>query len=146
LILSVALSTKLTSEVKSPGVLVKGWFKYIILDPSSDKQDFETNPDFENESRTLTKAESEMTDEVGKVDIPDNKSFYMVLTTSTLNILTSRRNQITKTIDVLDLRNVNPITSSVSQSGDLIYRGGMEVLGKFDEGKCVKLNFRSGKA
>jgi len=80
------------------------------------------------------------------VDIPDNKSFYMVLTTSTLNILTSRRNQITKTIDVLDLRNVNPITSSVSQSGDLIYRGGMEVLGKFDEGKCVKLNFRSGKA
>ena len=29
--------------------------------------------------------------------VPDEKSFYMILTTSTLNVLTSRRNQITKT-------------------------------------------------
>jgi len=43
----------------------------------------------------------------------------MVLTTSTLNILSSRRNQLTRTIDVLDLRNVNKIDTFVDKAGEL---------------------------
>lgn len=70
----------------------------------------------------------------------------MVLTTSTLNILTSRRNQITRTIDVLDLRGLTAITRSLNKQNDLTYQGGVEVLGNFDEGKCFKLEMRSGKS
>jgi len=70
----------------------------------------------------------------------------MVLTTTTLNILTSRRNQITKTIDVFDLRSIKPINKSVSKDGDEVYKGGLEVMGMFDEGKCIKLSFRSERA
>jgi len=75
LILSIVLNTKLQNHISSPGVLLKGWFKYIILDPKSDKQEFETNPDFGIESKTLSKAEIAKQDEVGKIDIPDSKSF-----------------------------------------------------------------------
>jgi len=45
------------------------------MDPKSDSQDFETNPDFGIENKNLSKAEIEKVDEVGRIDIPDNKSF-----------------------------------------------------------------------
>jgi len=64
----------------------------------------------------------------------------------TLNILTSRRNQITRTIDVIDLMNVNPINETIDKQGELQYKGGLEMLGNFDEGKCIKLNMRNGKS
>jgi len=44
----------------------------------------------------------------------------MVLTMNTLNILTSRRNQITKTVDVIDIVNVSPITQSIDKLGNLV--------------------------
>lgn len=94
----------------------------------------------------LTKSEMSMADEVGKIDIPDSHSFYMVLTTSSLNILTSRRNQITKTVDVIDVRAIGKTSQAISKTNELEYKGGMEVLGNFDEGKCVKLTLRTGSA
>jgi len=85
-----------------------------------------------------------MSDSVGRINIPDNKSFYMVLTTTTLNILTSRRNQITKTIDVIDIRGLNKISQTITKEGDLNYKGGMEILGTFDEGTCFRIVSRTG--
>jgi len=85
-----------------------------------------------------------MSDSVGRINIPDNKSFYMVLTTTTLNILSSRRNQITKTIDVIDIRGLNKISQTVTKDGDMNYKGGMEILGKFDEGTCFKIIAKTG--
>jgi len=67
------------------------------IDSSADNQDFRTNPEYFKELKYITAEESNKTDEVGPLTIPDDKSFYMILTTSTLNVLTSRRNQITKT-------------------------------------------------
>jgi len=64
----------------------------------------------------------------------------------TLNVLSSRRNQITRTIDVIDLMNVNDISQTTDQQGELQYKGGLEVLGQFDEGKCIKVNMRTGKS
>mmetsp|Transcript_1866 Transcript_1866/g.3737 ORF Transcript_1866/g.3737 Transcript_1866/m.3737 type:complete len:93 (+) Transcript_1866:219-497(+) len=90
--------------------------------------------------------EREQVDDVGKIDIPDNKSFYTVLTTSSINILTSRRNQITKTQTVIDLRGLNKISRVISKQGDIVFKGGLEVLGQFDEGKCFKLTSRNGSA
>lgn len=65
---------------------------------------------------------------------------------TTLNILTSRRNQITKTMDVIDIKNIRGITQHISSKGDLEYKGGLQVLGDFDEGRCIKLNMLSGRS
>ena len=43
----------------------------------------------------------------------------MVLTQSTLNILTSRRNQITKTYDVLDLNIVKDVKEDEQSDGSI---------------------------
>jgi hypothetical protein len=43
----------------------------------------------------------------------------MVLTNTTLNILSSRRNQITKTIDVIDIRGLAPISVNKDTEGNL---------------------------
>jgi len=69
----------------------------------------------------------------------------MILTTSTLNVLTSRRNQITKTYDVLDLNIVKDINESI-QGDQTVYKGGIVSLGQFDEGMCFKLNLKNGNA
>jgi len=82
-------------------------------------------------------------DDVGAINIPDKNSFYMILTSTTLNILTSRRNQVTKTIDVIDLNQLKKIDLSTDKEGNMSYKGGLEIMGTFDEGKCIKLNFKS---
>lgn len=68
----------------------------------------------------------------------------MILTETTLNILSSRRNQITKTIDVIDLNGMKKVNISSDAEGNMVFKGGLEVMGTFDEGKCLKLNFKSG--
>jgi len=59
-------------------------------------------------------------DELGKVDIPDNQSFFFVMTSSTINILSSRRNMITKTIDVIDLNTMDKIKLDMDQEGNMV--------------------------
>jgi len=70
----------------------------------------------------------------------------MILTTSTLNILTSRRNQILKTRDVIDLNIVKDIYEQPLDDGNMSYKGGIISLGQFDEGVCAKLNLRNAKS
>lgn len=59
-------------------------------------------------------------DELGKLDIPDNQSFFFVMTSSTINILSSRRNMITKTIDVIDLNTMDKIKLDVDGEGNMV--------------------------
>jgi len=58
-------------------------------------------------------------DDVGFIDIPDKHSFYFVMTQDSLNILSSRRDQITKTVDVVDLNAVKRIDQAVDKEGNL---------------------------
>lgn len=83
-------------------------------------------------------------DEVGKVDIPDEKSFFFVLTSRSINILSSRRNMITKTIDVIDLNNMDKVTMDSDEDGNMVYKGGLQSMGVFDEGKCFQLLLKAG--
>lgn len=153
---SMSLKSKIKSTIKSksqstastarPGILMRGWFKYMKIQAGADSQDFRTNPEYFKELKYITSDEAQKRDEVGPLTIPDDKSFYMILTTSTLNVLTSRRNQITKTYDVLDLNIVKDINESVTQDGATFYKGGIISLGQFDEGICFKLNLKSGNS
>jgi len=83
-------------------------------------------------------------DDVGKVDIPDEKSFFFVLTSRSINILSSRRNMITKTIDVIDLNNMDKVTMDSDEDGNMVYKGGLQSMGVFDEGKCFQLVLKAG--
>jgi len=56
---------------------------------------------------------------MGPIDIPDEKSFFFVMTSTTINILTSRRNMITKTIDVIDLNVVDKIKLEADKDGNM---------------------------
>jgi hypothetical protein len=58
-------------------------------------------------------------DEIGKLDIPDEQSFFFVMTASTINILSSRRNMITKTLDVIDLNTIDNIKLDFDAEGNL---------------------------
>jgi len=46
----IIFNTSLKTETKRPGVLMKGWFKYIVVIPSQNNQNFEENHDFGIES------------------------------------------------------------------------------------------------
>jgi len=58
------------------------------------------------------------------------------MTLNTINILSSRRNQITKTVDVVDLNIVNDINQQMDSKGGVGYTGGLVNMGQFDEGSC----------
>lgn len=93
--------------------------------------------------KTIPAIERIKTDAVGPIDIPDPHSFYCVMTQNTINILSSRRNQITKTIDVIDLNILNDIDQSTDNHGDLVYTGGLGTMGMFDEGRCFQINLKN---
>jgi len=122
---------------------MRGWLKYMNIEPSKPAQEFVVNPEFERSFHTLSESEREKQDEVGPIEIPDENSFYFVLTRSTLNILSSRRNMITQTVDVLDLNIIDKI-DLINNDGTEAYKGGLEIMGDFDEGKCFKLNLSDG--
>lgn len=47
---------------------------------------------------------------------------------------------------MIDINNVQSIKQTISKKGNLKYSGGLAILGKFDEGKCLKLTMKNGKA
>lgn len=66
------------------------------------------------------------------------------MTQNSFNILTSRRNQITKTEDVLDLNGTLAIKQVTDKTGEVVFNGGLEYMGEFDEGACFKLKLKTG--
>jgi len=66
------------------------------------------------------------------------------MTSNTINILSSKRNMITKTVDVIDLNVVDKIKMEADQDGNMGYSGGLVSMGVFDEGKCFQLTLNVG--
>lgn len=122
----IKLSTHNHSRVRTqmnlsiPGRVDSGWFRFILITPSKESQDFEINPEFALHNETVPSEEKAKSDDTGPLDIPDEKSFYMVMTSNTINILSSRRNMITKTVDVIDLNVVDKIKITPDQDGNMV--------------------------
>lgn len=51
------------------------------------------------------------------------------MTQTTLNILTSRRNQITKTVDVVDFNGLEAVKQDSDDQGNVVFRGGVDYMG-----------------
>jgi len=140
----LSVRTKTRIDTREPGILLRGWFKYLEINPSALSQDFEVNSEFAHYDTVLPTEEKMKSDKGGKLDIPDEKSFFFVLTTRSINILSSRRNMITKTLDVIDLNIVSDITMGSDSDGNMVYQGGLVSMGVFDEGKCFQLLLKVG--
>lgn len=69
--------------------------------------------------------------------IQDKYSFYALLTKDFINILSSRDKDYEKTVDVINLDNLE----LVKESEDFI--GGIQDFGNYKEGYCLKLNLNS---
>lgn len=51
---------------------------------------------------------------------------------------------ITKTLDVIDLNNIEEVKMDFDSDGNLVYSGGLKSMGVFDEGKCFQLTLKAG--
>lgn len=51
---------------------------------------------------------------------------------------------ITKTIDVIELNNIDAVKMDFDSDGNLVYSGGLMSMGVFDEGKCFQMLLKAG--
>lgn len=79
--------------------------------------------------------DEEAADDFGPVEIPDQTSFFFLLSNTGLSVLSSRRNDLTKTMKFLAISSIKPITKT-----KMGLSGGVEDLGNFKEGFCWKVN------
>lgn len=83
--------------------------------------------------------DEEAEDFFGPVEIPSFTSFFFVLCDQGLFALSSRRNDLIKTMKGLMMQTIKPVIKS--KKG---YQGGVEELGNFREGFCWKVNAMIG--
>jgi len=79
--------------------------------------------------------DEEAADDFGPVEIPDQTSFFFLLSNTGISCLSSRRNDLTKTMKFLSISGIKPIVK-----GKTGLSGGVEDLGNFKEGFCWKVN------
>jgi len=63
------------SKSSRPGILMKGWIKYMEIIPSAPSQEFFVNQEYARTLHTIAPAEKEKQDQVGYIEIPDENSF-----------------------------------------------------------------------
>jgi hypothetical protein len=83
-------------------------------------------------------------DDIGPVNVPDQKSFFMVVTRHSLNILKSRRNDLSQTQDVIFYSDLKKLEGPTMKDGIEFYSGGVQRIGEFTEGWCFKLSLNLG--
>jgi len=72
-------------------------------------------------------------DKKGYINIPGDTYFWAVVLKDTINILSSRKNQLFHTIDALNIEFIKPIPETHKLSG------GVKDFGKFNEGYCFQV-------
>lgn len=76
----------------------------------------------------------------GKILIPANNAFFLVLTTENIIILTSRADKMVKAFEIVDVKGLDPVKGPQKGLPMKEWTGGLEYLGAdFEEGACFKL-------
>jgi len=129
----------------------QGWVKFFVFDdktPLTQITFFENNEYHENKkifgdsstdnseltSSTDSSSESEEKDDFGLVNVPSRDKFWIVLNKLGLFALSSRRNDLTKTMKSLHMDIIKPIVKTKKGLS-----GGLEDIGNFREGFCFKI-------
>ena len=111
-------------------ILLKGWLKFA----SSETQNtFYENPYYSQSDNEKNNAE----DTQGLINIPSKNHFFFLLTNSSINVLTARKEKLTKVFEVIQ---VNEIEDNQDRNN---FIGGVENYGDFKEGFCFNLNMKT---
>jgi hypothetical protein len=118
-------------------VYYEGWIKYFHYQDSSvaeKPKSFFRNDAFYAQNRKIRdQTELAKKDAKGNLYIPSETSFWVTVLKDTVNILSSRKNQIAKTIDSLNIDFIKPIPETKRANG------GVKDFGKFNEGYCLQV-------
>jgi hypothetical protein len=137
-------AVKATTTINlGPGPIYhQGWKKYFIIRKSQNQSNgnkfFKNSIAFKEESNPTFKTSHEGIYQTDLL-IPDEDHFYFILTDEYLNVVTSRYNDIAKTIDIAEIKSL----FDVKQGNDGEVKGGIEDLGNFQEGFCFSLRGKS---
>ncbi len=125
----------LNDALKHKGpVYYQGWAKYFRYDNGGMSQrpkDFFQNNEYFNQK--VLKRDLDKKDKWGTFAIPTKFHFFLTLTRDTLSFVSSRKNQLQKSVDSLQVDLINPIPK------EDMFKGGVQKLGEFDEGYCFQI-------
>lgn len=116
-------------------VLWQGWIKYFHYASglhAKNPLDFFINNEFFNQR--VTKEDFTKKDEIGSIHIPNQLSFYGKFLRNSFNVLSTRQNHYSKTVDTLNfdtIKLIDPLTP---------IKGAIKDLGKFKEGSCISIS------
>jgi hypothetical protein len=116
-----------------------GWIKYFKTESNSNTGEKKPSSFFENhyfykQIREHPELNTTLIQGNTFKYIKDKFSFYALLTKDFINILSSREKDYEKTVDVINLDNLELVKESNE------YSGGIQDFGNYKEGYCLKLN------
>lgn len=79
-------------------------------------------------------------DQIDFINNPNEFAFFFILTRKNINVLTSRQAEKAKTIDLIDLKEIKPITIN-----ERTMIGGVEDAGDYTEGFCIDISVLNDK-
>jgi len=99
------------TKTKVPGeptnVVAKAWMKYFVFYPTSKNgktpKAFYINPSYALQFSENQEVDSELHDQFGSIEVPDEYHFFMELTYDAMYIVTARRNDLIKTVDSIQI-------------------------------------------
>ena len=113
----------------------QGWIKYFhynLGEKVNKPNAFFINSQYFNQ-KTL-KSDIKKSDKKGTLMAKTKYNFYAKLMKNGLNIMSSRDHQIMRTVAHLSIDIISPVPE------DAKYKGGVQDLGNFDEGKCIQVS------
>ena len=113
----------------------QGWIKYFHynLGERVDKPNaFFINQQFFNQK--ILNENRKNVDKLGRLNVPTKYHFFAKLMKNGLNIMSSRDHEIMRTVAHLSLDIISPVPE------DAKYKGGIQDLGNFEEGKCLQVS------
>jgi hypothetical protein len=124
--------------------MTKGWFAFTKGNSYESLDGFYKNPSYDAQEAKPLKDRSQAKDRFGSLEIPTPESFFTVLTTDSILVLTSRDNLLTNTFEIIDLSQMDPIEGPEKNIPITEWKGGFEMLGnEFAEGSCIRLQSKS---
>lgn len=110
-------------------ILLKGWLKFSS---NETENTFYENPYYSQSDKEKINVE----DTQGLINIPSKNHFFFLLTNSSINILTARKEKIAKVFEVIQI-------NEIKDNDNNIYLGGIENYGDFKEGFCFNINMKN---
>lgn len=133
---SLSISSKLNNNNESNRVLFSSWAKIIFIEEqnSSIPNKFETNTQFYLQSKNNPSINLAAQDSKGYLNIPSQEYFFTELTNNNLSVFTSRVEQYKQQKFSVSINEILP-------QNKLIYEGGVEDVGNFQEGYCFIIKY-----